>query len=84
MPLFTYKCDGCKKLYEKFIKSDESVDDCECGSKLSKVFVANVGGRIWKGSKDNLENVIKPAVDKIHEKLAGNSDSTFLDICGDS
>lgn len=82
MPLFTFKCDQCSKIDERLTDAD-STETCECGSPMNKVFKATVGGRIWKGSRDNLENVIKPEVDKINESLSKNNDSTFFDVCGD-
>jgi putative FmdB family regulatory protein len=83
MPLFTFKCLECSKITEKFLKSEDSVVECACGScKLERQFTV-ASGSTWKGSADYIENVLNPEVDRISRDLASGKDSAFLDIAGD-
>ena len=84
MPLFTFKCRSCAKIAERLVNDENTVLECECGSKeLDRQFRLASSSRIWRGAQDYFENVINPEVDKIQKELSEGKDSTFLDVTGD-
>ncbi len=50
MPIYEYKCDGCKKIFEEHQSfRDKPLTKCkECGGSLKKIF--SPAGIIFKGS----------------------------------
>jgi putative FmdB family regulatory protein len=51
MPIYTYKCNNCKKIFDEFVLSSCSEEDilcCDCNSPVKRVF--SPVGIIFKGS----------------------------------
>ena len=49
MPIYEYKCEKCKKIFELFQKvADKPLHKCDCGGKAVRIF--HPPGIVFKGS----------------------------------
>jgi len=86
MPLFSYECNKCECVVEKFVHKSSDIPELKCrkcdGIGFKKLF-SDVKSRIGLDAKTLYETKIKPDVQRIMKNISNGKDSDFLDISGD-
>lgn len=85
MPLFTFKCNECDHLMEKFLHKLEEDDEilCEECEGLCTRQLAAFGARVWLDSKALYSDKIAPDAKRIMDNMRKDKKDAFFDIYGD-
>lgn len=85
MPLYTYRCVECEWEKEKFQHNAKNADVVceECGSDCERA-VPLAKNKTWLNSRERMEKVIDPEVERTSKRLNNGSDKDFLDLYGEN
>ncbi len=85
MPIYEYKCPKCGK-FEKL--QDVDADDLEvcpkCNEQVKKLISLSASGdTLYSNSQEQYQNVIKPEVKEIVDKIRGGDEDVAANIFGE-
>jgi putative FmdB family regulatory protein len=86
MPLFTFKCESCGHLMEKFFhKVDEDTEVLceECGSHECHRKFSDFGAKVCLDAKTLYNEKIAPDAKRIMDNMRKDKKDAFSDIYGD-
>jgi len=87
MPLFSYRCNECEQVVEKFQHNADVVPEMKCGYCECENFerlVAFPHNRNILNARDNLDERILPDAQRLQKEMQSGKDSTFLDLYGEN
>jgi putative FmdB family regulatory protein len=85
MPIYEYKCLKCGKFEEIQEIDDDELEECpKCGEKVEKLISLGVVGNVlYNNPKEHYNNVIKPEVKEIVDKIKSGDETATADIFGE-
>lgn len=84
--MYEYECPECGKFEELQDIDDDKLETCpKCGCKVKRLISLSATGDVaYHNSKEHYNNVIKPEVKEIVNKIKSGDETAAADILGEN